>query len=247
MSPDRKRRVRLASVQEDCSGHLWAIGQRPGRFKRELDGHLTAISANADESVIAAGDGVAAHFDGRDWVLRTVPTLLSHVRGAHRDCAYGLPCDGLFHCDGARWVHVDLAAKGIDGHWGQEASITAYVATVKAGSKETVNCGASGIANTDAHIEIALDDGSTAKTPLVIVETTPRWRWFRGDQGTDWSTATLRTQLVGRCATFTGWMFFDEEDDDEAQNTAPNWTNKWRATAWEVHPVTGIQVVPCSN
>jgi hypothetical protein len=40
-------------------------------------------------------------------------------------------------------------------------------------------------------------------------------------------------------------MFFDDEHDDEAQNTAPNSTNKWRATAWEIHPVTTIQVVPC--
>jgi len=129
----------------------------------------------------------------------------------------------------------------------QGARITGYVVAVKVGAKETVNCGASGIANADAHIELALDDASTGKTQLVIVETTPRWRWFLEEQGTDWATATLRTQLVGRCATFTGWMFFDDEHDDEAQNTAPNASDKWRATAWEVHPVTAIQVVPCPS
>jgi hypothetical protein len=35
--------------------------------------------------------------------------------------------------------------------------------------------------------------------------------------------------------------------DDEAENTALNASNKWRVTAWEIHPVTAIQVVPCST
>jgi len=46
---------------------------------------------------------------------------------------------------------------------------------------------------------------------------------------------------------FTGWMFFDDEHDDEAENTAPTASNKWRATACEVHPVTAIETVSCFN
>jgi hypothetical protein len=37
-------------------------------------------------------------------------------------------------------------------------------------------------------------------------------------------------------------MFFDGEHADEAENTHPNGKHNWRATAWEVHPVTGIQL-----
>lgn len=127
------------------------------------------------------------------------------------------------------------------------ASIVGLVVEVKAGSSETVNCGASGIANTDAHIEVALDQQSIGKTERIIVEVTPRWRDFMASRGEDWSTARLRTLLEGRCARFTGWLFFDDEHDDEAENTTPGGGNNWRATAWEIHPVTTIEQVPCPN
>lgn len=127
-------------------------------------------------------------------------------------------------------------------------AVTGFVIEVKAGSKETVNCGASGVGSTDAHIELVANAETTAKRRRVIVEVTPRWRSFRSGQGEDWSTAALRTRLVGKCAAFTGWLFFDDEHDDEAANTAAaGATNVWRATAWEIHPVTAIQVVPCPN
>ena len=34
----------------------------------------------------------------------------------------------------------------------------------------------------------------------------------------------------------------DGEHADEAENTRPGRARNWRATAWEVHPVTGIEV-----
>jgi hypothetical protein len=125
------------------------------------------------------------------------------------------------------------------------ASVVGFVFDVKPGSNETVNCGASGVANTDVHIELTLDAQSTGKRQRVVVEVTPRWREFVATQGRDWSTAALRTQLEGRCARFVGWLFFDEEHDDEAENTTPGGDNNWRATAWELHPVTEIDIVPC--
>jgi hypothetical protein len=127
------------------------------------------------------------------------------------------------------------------------ASIVGLVVEVKPGSSETVNCGATGIANTDAHIELARNQQSSGKRQRVIVEVSPRWREFRNGQGENWSTAALRTALEGRCARFTGWLFFDEEHDDEAENTAPGGDNVWRATAWEIHPVTSFEMVPCPN
>ena len=126
------------------------------------------------------------------------------------------------------------------------ASIVGFVHDVKPGGEETVNCGETQSAHKDTHIEIVLDPQVTGKTVRVIVEVTPRWRAFMGTQGTDWTTATLAQQLEGRWVRFTGWLFWDFEHDDEAANTNPGGSNVWRATAWEIHPVTEIRVCPGS-
>lgn len=124
------------------------------------------------------------------------------------------------------------------------ARITGFVVDVKAGGTETVNCGATSVLQRDTHIELLIDPNSTAKNRRVIVEVTPRWRAFVGEhQGANWSTAALKTQLLNQWVEFTGWMFFDGEHDDEAENTAPGRATNWRATAWEVHPVTALRVV----
>jgi hypothetical protein len=38
-------------------------------------------------------------------------------------------------------------------------------------------------------------------------------------------------------------MLFDMERQDESENTAPGGERNWRATAWEIHPITSIEVV----
>jgi hypothetical protein len=53
----------------------------------------------------------------------------------------------------------------------------------------------------------------------------------------------LRKTLLGRWVKFTGWMLFDIEHSDEAENTKPGRTRNWRGTAWEIHPITDIQVL----
>jgi len=116
---------------------------------------------------------------------------------------------------------------------------------VKPGGTESVNCGATTLPFRDTHIEVTLSDSDTASTRRVIVEVTPKWREFLSRQGEDWSTAALRQLLEGNCAEFTGWMFWDKHHRGDAENTDPGGTNNWRATAWEVHPVTAIRVVPC--
>jgi hypothetical protein len=39
-------------------------------------------------------------------------------------------------------------------------------------------------------------------------------------------------------------MFWDAYHDDEAENTTLGRPENWRATAWEIHPVTAIRTVP---
>jgi hypothetical protein len=124
------------------------------------------------------------------------------------------------------------------------AKITGFVLDVKPGGKETCNCGKTDPVHTDAHIELVLHATDTAMTQSVVVEVTPRMRAIMKANGTDWSTTTLRTQFRHKWATVSGWMTFDAQHANAAENTNPGGAHNWRATAWEIHPVTGIQVVP---
>ena len=126
------------------------------------------------------------------------------------------------------------------------ASLVGFVYNVKLGSKETVNCGSADSVFMDTHIEIVVGANSTDGGSRVIVEVTPRWRWFMAQQNQDWSTRVLKQTLQGHWVRFTGWLFWDIEHPHNATNTHTGTANIWRATAWEIHPVTEIRVCPGS-
>jgi hypothetical protein len=139
-----------------------------------------------------------------------------------------------------------ILAPGNDiGRWKVKdgAQILGYVYDVKPGGIETVNCHARDLASRDTHIELVLDPMNTGAAKRMIVEVTPRWRVLILAQGEDWSTRALRDKFLGRWVQVTGWMLFDVEHKNEAENTAPGRPRNWRATAWEIHPVTAIEVV----
>jgi hypothetical protein len=139
-----------------------------------------------------------------------------------------------------------ILASGNDiGRWKVKdgAQIVGYVYDVKPGGIETVNCHSRGLADRDTHIELVLDPMNTGAAKRMIVEVTPRWRVLMGARGVDWSTRVLRDKFLGRWVRVTGWMLFDVEHKNEAENTAPGCPRNWRATAWEIHPVTSIEVV----
>ena len=94
----------------------------------------------------------------------------------------------------------------------------------------------------DIHIDIATRKGA-AKNEKVVLEVTPPMREWARQQGMDWSAETLYAQLVGRWCEFEGWLYFDVGHAEEAENTAPHNGENWRATAWEIHPVTKITVI----
>jgi len=124
------------------------------------------------------------------------------------------------------------------------AEITGYVFDVKPGGGETCNCGKTDPVHTDAHIELVLSPTDSAATRRVVVEVTPRMRAILAASGTNWSTTTLRKQLLHKWVKVRGWMTFDAQHANAAENTNPGGASNWRATAWEIHPVTGIQPVP---
>jgi len=86
----------------------------------------------------------------------------------------------------------------------------------------------------DIHILIATRKGAT-KSEHVVVEVTPNLG--------DWSEETLQAQLVGHWCEFEGWLYFDVGHAEESENVSPGKPDNWRATAWEIHPVTKITVI----
>ena len=94
----------------------------------------------------------------------------------------------------------------------------------------------------DIHILIATQKPAR-KNEQVVLEVTPNLRDWAAKQGIDWTEASLRTQLIGHWCEFAGWLYFDVDHAEESENTAALNTNNWRATAWELHPVTEITVI----
>jgi hypothetical protein len=145
-----------------------------------------------------------------------------------------------------------LVQPGTDrARWSNEraARIRGYVAVVKQGTRgESCNCGATALIDSDTHIAVVTNSNMAQdKRTYVIVEITPRIREILSAQTPpiDWSTAALKKRLLGKRVEFEGWMLFDSPHTSQAMNTHPNDPkhNNWRATCWEVHPVTSIQVL----
>ena len=119
------------------------------------------------------------------------------------------------------------------------ARIQGYVIDVAYARPEATNCYLSG---RDIHILIS-NRKEAAKNEQVVVEVTPKLRDWAKKQRMDWSEQTLQAQLVGHWCEFEGWLYFDVGHAEESENMAPNNPNNWRATAWEIHPITRITVI----
>ena len=116
-------------------------------------------------------------------------------------------------------------------------AIEGYVIRVHDAGAESANCFSP--TRLDTHIEIAARVDA-APRERVVVEVTPSMRDEAARQGRDWSTAALQRALTGRRVRVEGWLLFDTEHDEEAENTRPGHQGNWRATAWELHPVTAL-------
>jgi hypothetical protein len=117
------------------------------------------------------------------------------------------------------------------------ATITGYVVAVKRGGLESCNCHSK--INRDWHIELGATPDAKP-TERVIVEITPRFPVVCDPGG--FQIGNPR-ELIGHRVQVTGWMFFDEEHKQNARNTNPKGTDLWRATCWEIHPVSAIRKI----
>jgi hypothetical protein len=138
-----------------------------------------------------------------------------------------------------------LVAPGIDVNRfspKNAAQIRAFVIEIKEGEKESCNCEATDPVLMDTHIVLGAADG-VPETQHVIVEVTPRLRMLKKAAGKDWSTATLKHDYSKKWVEVTGWLTFDTAHIKQAENTHHGNPHNWRATCWEIHPVTEITLL----
>src|SRR5688572_22127517 len=118
------------------------------------------------------------------------------------------------------------------------ARIEGYVVAVAAARPESTNC----YWGCDTHIHIAARPDAPPREHMVL-EVTPHLAAWARSQGLDWSVATLTRDLTGRWVRFEGWLMFDSGHAMESENIVPGRESNWRVTAWEIHPVTKIEVI----
>lgn len=119
-------------------------------------------------------------------------------------------------------------------------SLEGYVVAIDTAGVELANCYVP--CNRDIHLNVALRLDAPAREQ-VVVEITPGMRRWASRQGLDWSEENLKRELLGRWAHFEGWLLFDWTHAHESENTAPGVPTNWRATAWEIHPVTSFKAI----
>jgi hypothetical protein len=139
----------------------------------------------------------------------------------------------------------DLISNGDELHYPTNKAVIliGYVYNVKNGGVETCNCKTKDVAYRDTHIELTPDNKHTSAEYRLIVEVTPRIRAIMAARGIDWSTETLRSTIMGHTVKVSGWLFYDEEHKGQAFASAHAGNHCWRASCWEVHPVTYIKVI----
>jgi len=120
------------------------------------------------------------------------------------------------------------------------ARIQGQVIDVAYARPEATNCYSP--CRRDIHILIAKQKG-TAKNEHVVLEVTPYFQAWAPEKGMEWSEQALQAELVGHWCEFEGWLYFDVGHAEESENTAAYKPGNWRATAWELHPVTQITVI----
>jgi hypothetical protein len=121
------------------------------------------------------------------------------------------------------------------------AQVVGYVVSVHPGGRETANCHAASVAGRDTHIDIALQPQDEVQDIRhVVVEITPRMRAIHPD----WTTPNLQQFILHHWIRIQGWLLLDAEHIREAENTNPGGASNWRATVWEIHPITNIEVLP---
>jgi hypothetical protein len=131
---------------------------------------------------------------------------------------------------------------------GSVVSTIGYLYRALASGAESANCQLTGEENTDVTLHVGFTplkhpgSASTADNQSTIVaEITPQ---YRAQKHPEWKLAQLRS-LEGRQIKLVGQLMLDTEHANARDDCgAPNGKNVacWRASAWEIHPITDLFV-----
>jgi hypothetical protein len=139
------------------------------------------------------------------------------------------PVDAADGVTRSAWPASDQSA--VAGREQQAVVLTAYIVRAIAEGKEACNCDSLNPNDHDVHLYVGdIPDDTPANA--AIVEVTPRWRAAYPS----WNAQNLQKLAdSGTQVRITGWLMYDQEHWDMIAKHE-------RATLWEVHPVTSIQV-----
>lgn len=111
------------------------------------------------------------------------------------------------------------------------AVFTGYIVLAKAEGKESCNCELTSARDHDVHVYVA-DQPEQTVAESAIVEVSPRWRAVYPA----WNASYLKQiAAAGTEVRITGWLLYDQEHWDMIHKHQ-------RATLWELHPITRVQV-----
>jgi hypothetical protein len=138
-----------------------------------------------------------------------------------------------------------LIAPGDDSQrWTNDAAveITAFVVDVLDGGMASSNCFSSDPADHDTILYLSPGANVSDASHRMIAVISPQWRRIMAKNRIDWSTRAIRAMYLQKYVSIRGWLFFNSEAASQALNTASlAGASITRATAWEIHPVTGIE------
>jgi hypothetical protein len=126
------------------------------------------------------------------------------------------------------------------GKEGTPVEVTGFMLKVKRGSAESCNCELTHSVDNDIHLVLVGDPESDGEETSVTAEITPR---IRGNGHPDWIVKNVN-DLEGEFVKVTGWLMLDTKHIKQTHRLPNERTNKAlvRATNWEVHPVTKLEV-----
>jgi hypothetical protein len=155
----------------------------------------------------------------------------------------------------AKSNHFDLKDDLAKMGEGQEYGVIGYLYYVKQEGAESSNCELTAPDDTDFHIGIGFDKNvaATVKTPskqtaaekttvketAVVVEMTPQ---YRANFAPEWTIEALKN-VLGKQVRVVGQLMADNEHNVPKDNCglAGHGPACWRASIWELHPVTSFQ------
>lgn len=122
------------------------------------------------------------------------------------------------------WSPTDAAA--VAQYEGVPVRTTGYILGVKHEGTESTNCHSTD--DRDYHVWLGANTNDDRSLSMVI-EITPRMQ----AQRRGWTSDAL-TNLKGQQVRISGWLLMDQEHPEQIGQT--------RATLWEIHPITHIEL-----